>query len=117
MLFQHAYMSSAERARVLAAGARVEGQRTRTGQLCKDGPLRIWMQDVQTPGMMVSRSLGDSIAHDELGVLAEPVGVAVESLEQGPAERRLAGADLARDRDEALPLLDSVEKMSEGLPV
>ena len=56
---------------------------------------------------------GGSARVEEKGEL----GVAVEPLEQGAAERRLASAHFARDRDEPLPLLDSVQKMSKGLPV
>jgi len=44
-------------------------------------------------------------------------GALVHLIEQVPAERGLAGADLARDDHEAAPLLDAVSKMRDGLLV
>eukprot|EP01023_Acetabularia_acetabulum_P024485 TRINITY_DN23634_c0_g1_i3.p2 TRINITY_DN23634_c0_g1~~TRINITY_DN23634_c0_g1_i3.p2 ORF type:complete len:241 (-),score=51.07 TRINITY_DN23634_c0_g1_i3:709-1431(-) len=49
-----------ERMRVIAAGGRVEAKRNLAG--VEVGEPRLWLQDVQTPGLMVTRSLGDSIA-------------------------------------------------------
>ena len=45
------------------------------------------------------------------------LGIGAEPLEQRAAQRRLAGADLAGDRDEALALLDPVEQVRERLAV
>ena len=45
------------------------------------------------------------------------LGAGLDALEQRAAERRLAGADLAGDRDEALAVLDAVEQVGERLAV
>jgi serine/threonine protein phosphatase PrpC len=60
-----------ERERVEAAGGVVEAQRNRDGSQ-GTGPIRIWLKDVRTPGLMVSRSLGDVVAHEKLGLIADP---------------------------------------------
>ena len=40
------------------------------------GPMRVWLQHADAPGLMVTRSLGDDLAHS-VGVTAEPeVGLA-----------------------------------------
>lgn len=59
-----------EKERILEAGGRVEAQRGRDG-VPVDGTLRVWLPDVQTPGLMVSRSIGDAMCH-EIGVSAVP---------------------------------------------
>src|SRR5262249_34325385 len=45
------------------------------------------------------------------------LGIGAEPLEQRPAEGGLPGTDLARDRDEALALLDPVEDVRQRLAV
>jgi hypothetical protein len=45
------------------------------------------------------------------------LGVVPEAPQQRPAQRGLAGADLARDRHEALALLDPVDEVAEHLAV
>jgi hypothetical protein len=45
------------------------------------------------------------------------LSIAVEPLEERATKSGLSGPDLPRDRDKSLSLLDSVEQMSEGLPV
>jgi hypothetical protein len=35
------------------------------------GPARVWLKDENIPGLAMSRSMGDLIAH-EVGVIAEP---------------------------------------------
>ncbi|GBG29479.1 Protein phosphatase, putative [Hondaea fermentalgiana] len=56
----------AERERIVKMGGRVAPKRGHD-----DGPLRVWLPDVETPGLMVSRSIGDGVCHD-LGVSADP---------------------------------------------
>ena len=36
-----------------------------------DGPARVWLQHMDIPGLAMSRSLGDSVAH-QAGVISEP---------------------------------------------
>jgi serine/threonine protein phosphatase PrpC len=67
----HRPVLTEERERVEAAGGVVEPQRNRDGS-SGSGPIRIWLKDVRTPGLMVSRSLGDVVAHKKLGVIADP---------------------------------------------
>eukprot|EP00512_Aurantiochytrium_limacinum_P013430 CAMPEP_0171569692 /NCGR_PEP_ID=MMETSP0961-20121227/2501_1 /TAXON_ID=87120 /ORGANISM="Aurantiochytrium limacinum, Strain ATCCMYA-1381" /LENGTH=431 /DNA_ID=CAMNT_0012124041 /DNA_START=351 /DNA_END=1645 /DNA_ORIENTATION=+ len=55
-----------ERERIIEAGGRIAAKRGND-----EGPLRVWLPDVETPGLMVSRSIGDGVCHD-LGVSAEP---------------------------------------------
>mmetsp|Transcript_9889 Transcript_9889/g.25012 ORF Transcript_9889/g.25012 Transcript_9889/m.25012 type:complete len:397 (+) Transcript_9889:298-1488(+) len=59
-----------EKLRVEQAGGRVEAQRTRDGAQMI-GPLRVWLKEIQTPGLMVSRSIGDTVCHD-IGVCSNP---------------------------------------------
>jgi serine/threonine protein phosphatase PrpC len=58
-----------ERERVEAAGARIDSIRARDGSA--RGPLRVWQQEGEAPGLMVTRSLGDGLA-SSLGVIAVP---------------------------------------------
>ena len=37
----------------------------------RTGPMRVWLQHADAPGLMVTRSLGDDLAHS-VGVTAEP---------------------------------------------
>jgi serine/threonine protein phosphatase PrpC len=67
---RHQLTIESEAQRIVAAGGRVETQRSRAGKQM-DGPLRVWMKEVQTPGLMVSRSIGDYVCHD-IGVSHEP---------------------------------------------
>ncbi|KAI8919612.1 phosphatase 2C-like domain-containing protein [Entophlyctis helioformis] len=66
--------------RVKATGARVE--QLQTGETV-DGPLRIFKGSLPYPGIVVTRSLGDSVA-TRLGVLHEP---AVQTLALEPQDR------------------------------
>ncbi|KAI8809788.1 phosphatase 2C-like domain-containing protein [Cladochytrium replicatum] len=63
----HTCASKNEYDRLISKGARVE--QLQAGQ--KDGPLRIFKGTLPYPGLVVSRSLGDSVA-TKLGVLSEP---------------------------------------------
>lgn len=70
-----------EKARILAAGGRVEPL---PGPPEEDlGPMRVWLADQDAPGLAMSRSIGDEVAHS-VGVIPEPVVV----------EHHLAPSDL-----------------------
>eukprot|EP00898_Chlorokybus_atmophyticus_P008275 jgi/Chlat1/8449/Chrsp80S07925 len=58
-----------ERERVEAAGGRVQAKRTEHGVTV--GEPRIWLKDIDMPGLLVSRALGDDIAAS-VGCSAEP---------------------------------------------
>mmetsp|Transcript_18627 Transcript_18627/g.27208 ORF Transcript_18627/g.27208 Transcript_18627/m.27208 type:complete len:356 (-) Transcript_18627:344-1411(-) len=57
-----------ERQRILAAGGRVFAVKYDDGI---DGPPRVWLGHMDVPGLAMSRSLGDSVAHTA-GVSSEP---------------------------------------------
>ena len=57
-----------ERERILAAGGRVFSVTYEDGE---QGPARVWLADVDIPGLAMSRSLGDTVAHTA-GVTSEP---------------------------------------------
>ncbi|KAF0720209.1 Aste57867_478 [Aphanomyces stellatus] len=58
----------AEKARILAAGGRVFAVEYDDGI---DGPPRVWLGHMDVPGLAMSRSLGDAVAHTA-GVSSEP---------------------------------------------
>ena len=62
----HRLTNEVEKQRVLSHGARVS---LRKGQT--KGHLRIWLPELDTPGLMVTRSLGDAIGKT-IGVTSEP---------------------------------------------
>ena len=55
-------------ARIVAAGGRVFAVRYDDGI---DGPARVWLAHADIPGLAMSRSLGDKVAHSA-GVSSEP---------------------------------------------
>lgn len=57
-----------EKARILASGGRVFAVEYDDGI---DGPPRVWLGHMDVPGLAMSRSLGDAVAHTA-GVLSEP---------------------------------------------
>eukprot|EP00475_Leptophrys_vorax_P038570 TRINITY_DN6826_c0_g3_i1.p1 TRINITY_DN6826_c0_g3~~TRINITY_DN6826_c0_g3_i1.p1 ORF type:complete len:437 (+),score=142.77 TRINITY_DN6826_c0_g3_i1:1584-2894(+) len=57
-----------ERQRILASGGRVETLRGPPGTDC--GPYRVWLAKVDVPGLAMSRSIGDDVAHS-VGVSTE----------------------------------------------
>jgi len=57
-----------ERERILAAGGRVFAVEYDDGV---DGPPRVWLGHMDVPGLAMSRSLGDAVAHTA-GVISEP---------------------------------------------
>ncbi|KAL8443353.1 hypothetical protein Emed_006877 [Eimeria media] len=71
-----------ERRRILAAGGRIAALQE-DGEPC--GPLRVWLQSEDVPGLAMSRSLGDTLAC-KAGVISEPE---VSVLSISPADRFL----------------------------
>lgn len=63
----HRLTNEEELKRVIAAGARVA---KRPNQKAK-GHLRIWLQEADSPGLMVTRSIGDTVGKS-IGVICEP---------------------------------------------
>jgi len=57
-----------EKERILAAGGRVFAVEYDDGI---DGPARVWLGHMDVPGLAMSRSLGDAVAHTA-GVISEP---------------------------------------------
>lgn len=60
-----------ERERLVRAGGRVTSGWGGRRMDVKTGPERLWLQDLQMPGILVSRSLGDEIA-SSVGCIPEP---------------------------------------------
>lgn len=58
----------AEKERILKAGGRVFAVQYDDGI---DGPSRVWLGNMDVPGLAMSRSLGDTVAHTA-GVISEP---------------------------------------------
>jgi serine/threonine protein phosphatase PrpC len=58
-----------ETKRVLEYGGRVDAIKGNQGQPL--GPMRVWLRDQEAPGLAMSRSLGDQLAHS-LGVSSDP---------------------------------------------
>jgi len=59
-----------EKARILAAGGRVETLPGAPGD--DNGPYRVWLKEVDVPGLAMSRSIGDEVSHT-VGVISDPV--------------------------------------------
>ncbi len=58
-----------ENKRIVEAGGRVESYKDEDGEFV--GPERVWLKDEEVPGLAMSRSFGDEIAHT-VGVISEP---------------------------------------------
>jgi len=58
-----------EKERIINSGGIVSQVKDENGELV--GPLRIWLKEGELPGLSVSRSFGDQIAH-QVGVICEP---------------------------------------------
>lgn len=69
LTIDHRPRRNSERIRVEAAGARVEPKRLSTGRSV--GEPRLWLQNVASPGLLLSRSLGDIMAAS-IGCTATP---------------------------------------------
>jgi serine/threonine protein phosphatase PrpC len=59
-----------EHQRIISCGGRVQRLTDNNGE--KIGPYRVWKLHANTPGLAMSRSIGDEVAK-KLGVIAEPV--------------------------------------------
>lgn len=59
-----------EKARILAAGGKIEPLRDEDDGSFY-GPMRVWLKDKPYPGLAMSRSFGDRVAH-QVGVIEEP---------------------------------------------
>jgi len=66
--FDHKPDSPKEKERIIAAGGRVFAVEYDDGI---DGPPRVWLGHMDVPGLAMSRSLGDAVAH-MAGVISEP---------------------------------------------
>ncbi|MEW5302785.1 MAG: hypothetical protein WDW36_005533 [Sanguina aurantia] len=69
LTLDHRPTRKSEKIRVEAAGARVEPKTLASGKTI--GEPRLWLQDVPTPGIMLSRSIGDETA-SSVGCTARP---------------------------------------------
>ena len=58
-----------EKNRIISYGGRIDQNKDEFGN--SRGPLRIWLKDEEIPGLAVSRSFGDELAH-KIGVINEP---------------------------------------------
>lgn len=58
-----------EKTRILKAGGKVHPMHDFHGK--NVGPPRVWLKNIQAPGLAMSRSFGDSLAHT-VGVSNEP---------------------------------------------
>lgn len=73
--------------------ARIEAK---NGRVFEWGSYRVWLQDVDMPGLAMSRSFGDAVAKT-VGVTSEPDVITVERIEGGGKKRPEAFAVLATD--------------------
>lgn len=64
----HKPESPEEKARIIARGGRVFAVEYDDGI---DGPFRVWLGHMDVPGLAMSRSLGDTVAHSA-GVISDP---------------------------------------------
>ena len=58
-----------EEERIIKSGGRVESYKDEEGNYL--GPKRVWLKDEDVPGLAMSRSFGDRVAHS-VGVISEP---------------------------------------------
>ena len=58
-----------EEERILKKGGRIESYKDDEGHFL--GPKRVWLKDEDVPGLAMSRSFGDRVAHN-VGVISEP---------------------------------------------
>lgn len=65
----HKPESPGEKERIIAAGGRVETLPGPPGEDC--GPFRVWLHEVDVPGLAMSRSIGDEISQS-VGVISNP---------------------------------------------
>lgn len=67
--YDHKPEAPAEKERIIKAGGRVEPLPGPPGEDC--GPMRVWLGDVDVPGLAMSRSIGDEISQT-VGVISVP---------------------------------------------
>jgi len=67
--FDHKPSDPLEKQRILAAGGRVETLPGPPGEDC--GPYRVWLAEVDIPGLAMSRSVGDEVSQT-VGVISVP---------------------------------------------
>ena len=60
-----------EKQRILAMGGRIEPSKMPGSIFSDRGPLRVWKQREDAPGLMMSRSFGDKVGHS-VGIIATP---------------------------------------------
>ena len=60
-----------ERARILGMGGRIDTFHDQSNNNEPVGPYRVWQKDTDMPGLAMSRSLGDKLAHS-VGVSSLP---------------------------------------------
>ena len=60
-----------EEKRILAMGGRIDSFHDEENNNEPLGPQRVWLKDQEMPGLAMSRSLGDTIAHS-VGVISNP---------------------------------------------
>ena len=68
-----------EKERILNSGGIVQQSREENGEFV--GPFRVWVKDADIPGLAMSRSFGDKIAH-QVGVICDPDIVEYELKEE-----------------------------------
>ena len=71
--------SEIEKERIIQNGGIVRQSKDEDGEFI--GPQRVWRQDAEIPGLAMSRSFGDEIAH-QVGVICEPEMVEYELNEE-----------------------------------
>lgn len=71
--------SKDEKARILSKGGRVKPLVNQAMGGIEVGPARVWLADIQVPGLAMSRSLGDYVAQS-VGVIPEPGKFFVQNL-------------------------------------
>jgi len=67
--YDHKPNNPIENERIIQNGGRVESYKDEEGKFV--GPKRVWLKNEDVPGLAMSRSFGDGVAHS-VGVIAEP---------------------------------------------
>lgn len=60
-----------EHKRIIERGGRIDSFHDTSNNNEPLGPQRVWLQDQEMPGLAMSRSLGDTVAHS-VGVISNP---------------------------------------------
>jgi len=67
--YDHKPSNPIENERIIQNGGRIESYKDEEGNFV--GPKRVWLKNEDVPGLAMSRSFGDGVAHS-VGVIAEP---------------------------------------------